>query len=318
VRTLGGLWRLAVAAVALLSALGRADDVPLVPGEIVIADRGGSGIAGALYRLPPDGVVRPIATSEPLGMPSGVAVDRDGTLVVADARADQPGRIVRVDPRTGGVVTLAGGWPLITPVGIALEESGDVLVADLDAGSRLDFPRGSLAGTGALYRVPRATGVPALLSLDCCRWNAAALAPTPTGELAVVDLGFRVFEGDGALVLVDPTTGVQREIATGIRLLDPSGVVAEPTGTLLVTEATNPQVGNAAILAVEPHTGTVTVLATGHPITDPRGIAIDAAGDLIVADSAARAVYRIMRPDRHLEVLATAPLTSPWGVAVVP
>ncbi len=310
--------RLVAAAVALLAATGRADDVPLVSGEIVIADRGGSGIAGALYRLPPGGMPRPIATSEPLGMPSGVAVDRDGTLVVADARADEPGRIVRVDPATGAVVPLASGWPLITPFGVALEESGDVLVADLDAGSRLDFPRGSLAGTGALYRIPRATGVPALLSLDCCRWNAAALTSTPTGELAVVDLGFRVFEGDGALTLVDPTTGVQRAIATSIQLLDPSGIVAEPTGTLLVTEATNPQVGNAAILAVEPHTGTVTTLATGHPIADPRGIAIDATGDLIVADSAARAIYRITRPDRHLEVLATTPLFSPWGVAIAP
>jgi sugar lactone lactonase YvrE len=207
----------------------------------------------------------------------------------------------------------------MTPIGVAIEPSGDVVVADLDAGSRLDFPRGSLAGTGALYRLPRATGVPAVLSLDCCRWNAAAVTPTPGGELAVVDLGFRVFEGDGALVLVDATTGAQRAIATSIPLLDPSGVVAEATGTLLVTEATNPQVGTAAILAVEPRTGTVTVLASGHPIVDPRGIAVDAGGDLVVADSAARAVYRIAQPDRHVDVLAAAPpLTTPWGVAVVP
>jgi sugar lactone lactonase YvrE len=307
-----------VTAVVLIAATVRAHDVVLVPGEIVIADRGGSGIAGALYRLPPDGVPRPIATSEPLGLPSGVAVDRDGSLVVADARFDEPGRIVRVDPVTGGVTTLAEGWPLITPSAVAIEQSGDVLVADLDAGSRLDFARGSLAGTGALYRLPLATGVPALLSLDCCRWNAAAVTQTPTGELAVVDLGFRVFEGDGALVLVDPTTGVQRPIATSIPLLDPSGIVAEPTGSLLVTEATNPQVGTAAILAVEPRTGTVTVLATGHPIVDPRGIAITPTGDLIVADSAARAIYRITRPDRRVDVLATTPLRSPWAVAIAP
>src|SRR5262249_46516758 len=132
-------------------------------------------------------------------------------------------------------------------------------------------------------------------------------------------LGFRVFEGDGALVLVDATTGVQRPIATSVRLLDPSGVVAEPTGSLLVTDATNPQVGIAAVLAVEPRTGTVTALASGHPLVDPRGIAFTATGDLVVADSAARAVYRIARPDRHVDVLAASPpLTSPWGVAVAP
>lgn len=310
-------WRV-LAVAGLLAALARADDVPLAPGEIVVADRGGSGVAGALYRLGPDGPPRRIATSEPLAMPSGVAVDADGTLVVAETRADEPGRIVRVDPATGGVETLADGWPLVAPLGVALDARGDVLVADLDAGSRLDFPRGSLAGTGALYRLARGTMVPVLVSIDCCRWNAAAVAPTPTGDLAVVDLGFRVFEGDGALVLVDPTTGVQRPIATSIRLLDPSGVVAEPTGALLVTEATNPQPGNAAILAVEPRTGTVTVLATGAPIVDPRGIALTSTGDVVVADSAARAVYRVTMSDRHVDVLATAPLTSPWGIAVAP
>jgi hypothetical protein len=62
----------------------------------------------------------------------------------------------------------------------------------------------------------------------------------------------------------------------------------------------------------------VTTVATGHPIVDPRGIALDARGDLVVADSAARAVYRITMPDRHVDVLATSPLVTPWGVAVVP
>ncbi len=312
------LVRCILAVAGLLVRLAHADDAPLAPGEIVVADRGGSGVAGALYRLPLDGPPRRIATSEPLAMPSGVAVDADGTLVVAEARADEPGRIVRVDAATGGVTTLADGWPLLTPIGVAIDAGGDVLIADLDAGSRIDFPRGSLAGTGAIYRLPRGTTVPVLVSIDCCRWNAAAVTPTPTGELAVVDLGFRVFEGDGALVLVDPTTGVQHPIATSIPLLDPSGVVAEPTGVLLVTEATNPQPGNAAVLAVEPHTGTVTVLATGAPIVDPRGIAFTATGDVVVADSAARAVYRVAMPDRHVDVLATVPLVSPWGIAVAP
>ena len=303
--------RLAVAAVALLVATAHADDVPLVPGEIVIADRGGRGIAGALYRLPPGGVPRPIATTEPLGMPSGVAVDRDGTLVVAEARADEPGRIVRVDPATGAVVTLAGGWPLITPIGIALEESGDVLVADLDD-SRLDFPRGSLAGTGAIYRVPRASGVPALLRPRLLPLERRRRADA--GRRArLVDLGFRVFEGDGASSS-SSTTGVQRAIATSIAPRSLRRRRGWARSSSPEPQSTGRRRDPRRRAAHRP----VTVLATGHPITDPRGIAIDPTGDLVVADSAARAVYRITRPDRHLAVLATTPLFSPWGVAIAP
>jgi sugar lactone lactonase YvrE len=306
-----------LAAVAVARAVCAAE--PLVPGELVIADRGGQMVGGALYRLAPGGVPRRIETCEPLFVPTAVAIDGDGTLVVADIQLDRPGRVVRVDPASGAVTVIADGWPLITPSDVVLDARGDVLVADLDAGSRLDFPTGSLAGTGAVYRIARETGVATLVALDCCRWNASALAPTPRGEIAVVDLGFSVFTGDGALALIDPATGVQRAIATSVPLLDPSGIVAEASGTLLVTEATNPQSGFAAVLAIEPRTGTVTTISSGAPITDPRGLAVTREGDLVVADSEARAVYRIGMPDHFLEVLAQgAPLQSPYDVAVAP
>jgi sugar lactone lactonase YvrE len=305
------------AAVVLLATSARADDVPLARGEIVIADHGGRGVAGALYRLQPGSPPRRITTSAPLAMPTAAVIDRDGTLVVAELRLDEPGRLVRVDPVSGAVEPIADGWPLLTPVAVVLDDAGDLLVADLDAGSRLDFARGSLAGTGAIYRVPRSTGVPAVLSHDCCRWNASALAATATGALAVVDMGFQVFHGDGALTLVDPVNGVQRTLATSRPLLDPAGVVADAAGTLFVTDATNPQVGTAAILAVEPSSGTVTVLSAGAPITDPRALAVGPQGDLVVVDSGARAVYRITLPERTLEILATGdPLVTPYGVAV--
>jgi DNA-binding beta-propeller fold protein YncE len=303
-------------ALACAAALARADDVPLAPGEIVIADNGGRGFAGALHRLPAGGVPRPIATTEPLAIPTAVVIDRDGTLVVGEIRRDAPGRIIRVDPRSGAVDVLADGWPLLTPMGLAIDERGDVLVADLDAGSRLDFPRGSLAGSGAVYRLPRG-GTPMLLSQDCCRWNASGLAVTPSGALAVVDMGFQVFEGEGSLTLVDAMTGVQRTIATDRMLLDPAGIVAGGSGTLYLTDATNPQPGPGAILAVEPATGTTVALSTGAPITDPRGIALTADGDLVVADSAAGAVYRIALPERDFTVLAQGdPLVRPFGIAV--
>lgn len=311
-----GIRRAFLAAIVLASSV-HADDTPLARGELVIADHGGRAIAGRLHRLPPGGTPRVIETDMPLALPTAVAIDRDGTLVVAETRLDEPGRVVRVDPTTGSVSVLADGWPLISPTGLAIDDGGDVLIADLDAGSRLDFARGSLAGTGAIYRFSRARGVPVLVSHDCCPWNASGVAVLPSGRLVVVDMGFAVFTGDGALAFVDPTTGIQRVRATSLPLLDPWGVAVGPAGTLFVTETTNPQLGNAAILAIEPARGTVSVLSTGHPIADPRGLALTPDGDLVVADSASAAVYRIALPDRSFEVLmAGDPLVQPYGVAV--
>jgi sugar lactone lactonase YvrE len=312
-----GRW-LAVACLA--AALPAAAAPPLAPGDLVVADRGANVRQGRLYRLAADATgLEVVETSEPLVMPTAVVVDGDGTLVVADLRLDEPGRIVRVDPATGAVTTIADGWPLLVPVAVAIGAAGDVLVADLDAGRRLDFPSGSLAGTGAVYRIPRASGVPEVLSHDCCPWNASALALIGPDRLVVADMGFMVFAGDGALALVDATSGIQQPLPTSVPLLDPSGIAVGPMGTLVVTEATNPQTGPGTVLAIDPRTGTVAILGQRAPITDPRAVATTPDGDLVVADSAARAVYRIALPERTLDVLVAGdPLVAPWGVAVAP
>jgi sugar lactone lactonase YvrE len=311
----GARWLLAAVAVA---GAGFAAEPPLGPGELVIADRGGQGIAAALYRLSPGGTPRRIETSEPLVLATAVAIDRDGTLVVADVRLDEPGRVVRVDPTSGALTTIADGWrssrrtrSSSTSVATCWSPiwTADRASTSCPAVSPAPAPSTGSGGTRASHRCSRSTAVAGMPARSRRR---------PTGDLAVVDLGFSVFTGDGALTLVDATTGVQRTIATSTPLLDPSGIVVEAAGTMLVTEATNPQPGNAAVLAIEPRTGTVTTISTGAPIADPRGLAITNDGDLVVADSGAHAVYRIAMPDHFLEILAEGPpLRNPWGIAVV-
>ncbi len=71
-------------------------------------------ITGEVLKIVADGVV--LASPQPLASglssPEGMAVDRDGSLLVVDAGA---GRLVRIDPGTGGVTTVAdelalGAW----------------------------------------------------------------------------------------------------------------------------------------------------------------------------------------------------------------
>ena len=79
----------------------------------VITDASARHIGGALYRVVPGGALRRIVTTAPLAIPKGVAIDRDGTLVVAEFRPGEPGRILRIDPATGVVTVLVDGWPLL-------------------------------------------------------------------------------------------------------------------------------------------------------------------------------------------------------------
>ena len=75
-------------------------DVAIGEANIYVADTGGAA-DGAIYRIEPGGALTPIGTGEPIGEPSGIAVDRvTGDLLVVDGAA---GRVVRVDPGTGAV-----------------------------------------------------------------------------------------------------------------------------------------------------------------------------------------------------------------------
>jgi hypothetical protein len=285
----------------------RARDDALAPGEIVVADNGGRGFAGALtaaHRRRARAIERAAARHPDRS--------RDRPRRHARRRRDpsrRAGPHRRVDPRRRHGRT-ADGWPP-SPMGVAIDDRGDVLVADLDAGSRLTS-RGSLAGTGAIYRLRAA-------ARRCC---SARIAAAGTQAL-MAGAGSRSSTwasrcSRATLTVVDATIGVQRPIATSghcsIRRHR-----ADALGTLYVTDATNPQIGPGAILAVEPRSGETTLLSSGAPITDPRGIALTAAGDLVVADSAAVAVYRIGFPERTFTVLAQGdPLVRPFGIAVAP
>jgi sugar lactone lactonase YvrE len=126
-------------------------------GNLYIADTGNSCIrrVSAL-----DGVIRTVAgtgtagylgdegpaTSAQLNEPTGVAVDPEGYLTIADTKNH---RVRRVDPLSGFIVTVAGtgvqtntgdggranNAALNSPRGVALDDTGNLYVADSGVGS---------------------------------------------------------------------------------------------------------------------------------------------------------------------------------------
>jgi sugar lactone lactonase YvrE len=106
------------------------------------------------------------------------------------------------------------------------------------------------------------------------------------GSLIVVDMGRFVSDtpaADGAVIRVDPTTGVQSLVSRGGALVDPAGVAVAPDGALIVLENVGAG-GDPAVIRVDPRSGAQSTLAAGGALCNPFGIAFEPGGNLVVAD----------------------------------
>ena len=137
-------------------------------GTLVVVDfSAGIGLLGALFRVDPVTGARTLLSDFGVGPnqgaePIGLAVEANGTLVVADFNAGTGGRgaLFRVDPVTGARTLLSdfgvGANQGVDPVGVAVEASGTLVVVDATAGG----------GRGALFRI--VAGGPSRLTIAAC------------------------------------------------------------------------------------------------------------------------------------------------------
>ncbi len=86
----------------------------------------------------------------------------------------------------------------------------------------------------------------------------------------------------GAIIRVDPTTGVQTVISSGVNLVGPTGLAMDRAGDILVAD-----IGAGAVIRVNPTTGGQTVISSGGFFSFPFDLAIDGAGKILVVDSVA-------------------------------
>lgn len=238
--------------------------------------------------------------------PSGIVIDKDGNLIIADTSNN---RIRQLSPE-GRVSTIAGsgvagfkdgaasGAEFDGPVGVAVDKSGNIFVAD----AYNDRVR-KITTDGNVVTVAGA-GTPGFQDGDA----ASAMFDTPSGVAVDKDgNAFIADTGNGAIRKITPqgeviTIAKRDESAEDAPALlgRPVGIVVTHDGFLFVADAGSNRVLRIAPEAtVNPYAGRSAGFADGLGLNAdfnaPSGITIDREGTLYVAD-AQNYLIRVIKP----------------------
>jgi sugar lactone lactonase YvrE len=239
-----------------------------------------------------------------LALPSGVAVDSNGNLYIADTGNN---RIREVS--NGVITTVAGGRASLgdngpatsaqinSPTGVAVDSAENLYIADF-GDSRIRKVSNAIITTVAGNATPGFSGdkggaTSAQLS------NPYGLALDPSGNLYIADSSNnvvrKVSNGVIAIVAGNGTQGFSGDNgpATSAQLASPAGIAIDSAGNLYIADSLNNlvrKVSNGVITTVAGN-GTPGFGGDGGPATSaqlyaPSGIAVDLAGNLYIADSA--------------------------------
>lgn len=254
----------------------------------------------------------------PLGGPEGIALARDGSLLVANPFEVN---LLRMDPVTGDREIVSGcldatctasvgaGSRFFQPRFVALDAAGQLLVADR-----------STPGVYAIVRVNPVTGDRTLVSgctnATCTPVVGAGpaigrlfgIAVEASGSIVVAD-GLAVYRidrtsGDRTILSGCPNAACTAPVGTGPAFGEPVDMVVDASGALFVTYQIEGSVFGA-LRRVDPVTGArtlisgcqelacTTVRGSGPRFQNLFGIAFAADGNLLVTDSELDAVLRV-------------------------
>lgn len=289
-------------------------------------------------------------------------------LVVADPMADPGtgapgGAIFDVDPDQppDANSSLAGGGPESVFLADCAVAGGDVFLADLEADPSLLGPDANgNPGHGAIFRMDGLTGALSLVadgtncggSIASCGAGGVFVDPVSiaadlaSGMLLVADpdadpsgLGVDALghAGHGALLRVDPVTGLVELVADGSNypagipggapsvFEDPVAVAVGRDGAIYVADQLarpDARVSAAgAVFRVDPATGIVTLVAANDRFRGLRDVAVEPDGLLLVLDRLAGGKGTLFRvspagpPDGNIVAfLASSAWVEPAGV----
>ncbi len=246
----------------------------------VITTLAGTGVAGY------SGDGQPATTAQ-LNNPSGLALDGQGNLHVADAGNS---RIRRVDA-AGVITTIAGGTTatrLSTPRGIVFDASGNLYIVDSGSGRLMRLtPKGELQAVLGGFYGPTGVALDAsgnILVADT--YHHRVVKATPGGDYTIfAGSGISGFSADG-------------ETATAAKFSSPSDVTVDRTGAVYIADSGNncirrvALVGSDYVVSTVAGRGALTVpggeytgVPLGAPLWGPRGVWVDAGGALFISDS---------------------------------
>jgi len=253
------------------------------------------------------------ATSAQLNAPTGLAVDANGDLFIADTGNNVIREVVQA---TGNIITVAGndtpGYSgdggaataaqLKSPHGVAVNASGNVFIADTGN----NVIREVAQATGNIITVA-GNGTPGYRgdggAASAAQLNAPYdVAVAQNGDLFIADTGNdairEVVHATGNIITVagNGIAGYSGDggIASAAQLNGPVSIALDANGNLFIADA-----GNNAIREVQKTTGNIITvagngtagysgdggLATSAQLNSPGGLAVDANGDLFIADT---------------------------------
>ena len=271
-------------------------------GTRYVADAGDNN---RIRRISVDGLVSTLAGSAEgfidgsgsaaaFNTPSGLALDREGNLYVADTGNHA---IRKVTPQ-GVVTTLAGDGVAGStdgpaaqarfngPLGVAVDGAGNVFVADTYNDRIRRIGRDGLVSTLAGGERPGfqdGTGAAALFD------TPTSLAVDALGNVWIADLRNHAIRKLGA----DGVVSTLLSVAPGDRnaaLRRPLGISVTRDGMLYVSTM---DCGCVSQVSRNGHLHVLTGVTQDTRLSRPSGLAVDAAGVLHVADAASYRVYRI-------------------------
>jgi DNA-binding beta-propeller fold protein YncE len=213
-----------------------------------------------------------------------------------------------------GTASAAPGDPYVVYTANSFSTGAVILRTDPASGSLVEVSRNGPQGT--LFRRPYDMAVEA------------------DGSLVVADLGVPNAK-DGAIIRVDPLTGVQSLVSSGGEFYDPAGIAVAPDGQLYVVDNRAPD-NEGAVIRVDPRTGAQTLVTERRDLPGfneldlPFGIALEGDGDLIVTNRVSpdqipancTPLGKVVRVDPltglQFEIADAENIAWPLGVAVAP
>ncbi|GAB3885774.1 hypothetical protein GCM10028825_13900 [Spirosoma agri] len=247
------------------------------------------------------------APSSFVNHPTGVAVDQNGVVYIADTDNNR----IRKVTVNGSISTVAGnglagfrgdGGPAVdaqldSPYGIAVDKDGNLYIADKDNNAvRKVTPTGSITtlvgccGSGS-------DGGPAT---KASVFQPSGVAVDMTGNIYIAETGYhriRKISTDGIISTVAGTGAFgfsgDGGPATSAKLYEPYGVSVDTEGNLYIADRSNHRirkVSTTGVISTVAGTGANSYSGDGGPATKaalalPSSVAVDKSGNLFIADS---------------------------------
>jgi streptogramin lyase len=234
-------------------------------GEYYVSDTGCMGIIGI---NPSTHEQRVVSCGGSLGVPFGMAVEPDGSLLVANAQA-----LLRVDPQNGDQMVVSSGGFFKAPIAATVAPSGQIYVLD---------------ALGAVIRVDPDTGLQNLVAKGIYLKRPQGIA-VHGNEVFVTDVATPDGNfGTGIVIRIDIRNGNQSVLSKGSNLVGPVGIAVGTAGQLIVADPytinpNSPDISSGgydgAIIQVDRVTGSQNLIARGQGVfVNPRCVTIIQSG----------------------------------------